>query len=696
MNKYQQGFHEIFYWLRKKGPDPVLESFFHPRPDIFQETGFTPKVIAKILFLLPDERKQLFADFCLACLALNNEEYALKISDNLPHELLILCPQPDLKNIVHGRWIKVPILLADNRSGELRWALLSLNAPGLPAWLEKLMAPESIEAVREAASLADVEQKLYFWPILDRAGQRRLIHGRSLGLSVFLGIKSLQGNGGHSMAAATGCIDRAGRIKPVTYLNQKAEICRKNGFKALICPEQHLPDISGLEFIMVEDILQARITWKNYVPGCEFGACLALCRNQETAINMLSNMPVAVLNHLAQTSRLKQLIRDILNDQESFERFIGSIKGEISRPGWDSVKVSCLLDEIPPEYFHEVRGVDPILVHDLASLQIIKCNHLGRLKEAEQWSIISDKVNKTAVLDSLGELRNIEVFNLSLVRRHNRYMFDPYVDLSESGIAEEVKYYLYVFEKKEKQTGFALNSALGASHGTLAQNYAFCGPRYLQQTIKYAKLAMRFFAFGNIPGRARQDYLRQHAYLVYAYLDAGKDREALEYLKSYLEVSDLKEFDVNEQNPYRHACVMRFLASKSSLAPDYIAWAEKYAVYVPHQHPWQLWLKNLAMAAVDNEVKRLCLNKSISICLQGRGEQETVVPMALQSLCLLAEYSLNNKKNIIKEIRDIKSFIINSDLDRNHFQDFISLQSNAYYLQKVFRLIDTLFPFNYR
>lgn len=695
MNKYQQGFHEILYWLRKKGPDPVLESFFHPRPDIFQETGFTPQVIAKILFLLPDEGKQLFVDFCMTCLALNNEKHALKISDNLPHELIILCPQPDLKDIVHGRWIKVPILLADNLNGELRWALLSLNARSLPLWSEKLMASESIEAVREAASLADAEQEFCFWPILDRAGGRRLIHGRSLGLPVFLGIKSLQGHGDQTVAAATGCVDRTGRIRPVTHLSQKAEICKKYGFKALICPEQHLPDTSGLEFIMVEDILQARIAWKNYVPGCEFGACLALCRNQETSTNMLSNMPSAVLNHLAQTSRLKQLIRDILNDQESLERFIGNIKCEISRPGWDSAKVSCLLDEISPEYFHKVQGIDPMLLHDLASLQIIKCNHLGRLKEAEQWSIISDKVNKTAVLDNLGELRTIEDFNLGLVHRHNRYMFDPDVDLSESGIADEVKYYLYVFEKKEKQTGFALNSTLGALHGTLAQNYAFCGPRYLQQTIKYAKLAMRFFARGRIQGKSRQDYLRQHSYLVYACLDAGMYQDAFEYLTSYIEKTDLNNFDSQDPNPYKHACLMRYLTSKPLSAPEYVAWAEKFISRVPPQHPWQLWLKNLAVVSADKEIKKICLEKSIDICLKNKEGQETMVPMALQSLFQQLEYGLEKQENILAGINQVRSFINSSNLDRQHFS--LLFQYGGIKLSHItLPLIRKLFPFSYR
>lgn len=695
MNKYQQGFHEILYWLKKKGPAPVLESFFHPRPDIFQETGFAPQIITETLFLLPDEQKLLFVDFCLACLALNNEKHALIILDDLPQELFVLRPEFDHKDIVHGRWVKVPILLADNLNGELRWALLTLNARGLPALSEKLMAPESIEAVREAASLADAAQEFCFWPILDRADGRRLIHGRSLGLSVFLGIKSLQGNGGHSMAAATGCVDRAGRIKPVTYLSQKANICRKNGFKALICPVQHLPDTSGLEFIMVEDILHAQIAWKNYVPGCEFGACLALCRNQETATSMLSNMPAAVLNHLAQTSRLKQLIGDILNDQESLERFIGNIKGEISRPGWDSVKVSCLLDEIPPEYFHEVQGIDPMLLHDLSSLQIIKCNHLGRLKEAEQWSVISSKANKTAVLDNLGELRNIEDFNLGLVHRHNRYMFDPDVDLSGYGIAEEVKYYLDVFEKKEKKAVFALNFTLGALHGTLAQNYAFCGPGYLQQTIKYAKLAMRFFARGKIPGKARQDYLRQHSYLVYACLDAGMYQDALGYLTGYIESADLNYFDFQDPNPYKHACLMRYLASKPLFAPEYIAWAEKSISRVPPQHPWQLWLKNLARITADEEIKIICLEKSIDICLKNKEGQETMVPMALQSLFLQLEYGLEKQKTILEGINNVKSLINSSNLDRRHF--FPLSQYGEIKVSHITPpLIRKLFPFSYR
>ncbi len=68
MNKFHQGFDEILYWLKKKGPDFVLESFFHPRPDIFQETDLSLEIIAEILTLLQEDKKLLFADLCLSCL----------------------------------------------------------------------------------------------------------------------------------------------------------------------------------------------------------------------------------------------------------------------------------------------------------------------------------------------------------------------------------------------------------------------------------------------------------------------------------------------------------------------------------------------------------------------------------------------------------------------------------------------------
>ncbi len=122
-----------------------------------------------------------------ACHALIDENHARNIQNNLLKDLSFQCPEPDLEAIIYGKWTRIPLLLADHLNGELRWALLGLNAQMLPGMTKKLMAPESIEAVLEAASLADAGHAFCFWPILDHTGGKKLIQGRSLGLPVYLG-----------------------------------------------------------------------------------------------------------------------------------------------------------------------------------------------------------------------------------------------------------------------------------------------------------------------------------------------------------------------------------------------------------------------------------------------------------------------------------------------------------------------------
>ena len=154
-------------------------------------------------------------------------------------------------------------------------------------------------------------------------------------------------------------------------------------------------------------------------------------------------------------------------------------------------------------------------------------------------------------------------------------------------------------------------------------------------------------------------------------------------------------FDFKKPNPYKHSCVMRFLAEGFTGMPDYVLQAKRSLSFVPDQHPWQLWLKNLAVVCSDKDIKDFCLRKSISMCMKQQDQQETLVPMALQGLCLLHEYGLEKRDSIAEHVKRISAFIINSSLDQGHFQPLTSLfPSEA--VSKLSFLIKRLFPFNYR
>ncbi len=698
MNKFFQKLDEIHFWLEHKGTDLAWKYFFHPHPSILSCPD-SDQCFHDIFKLLNEDLRRLFSCFCLACLALDHDNVHPEIKAAIKrgmietnHELVI-----SFEEVLSRKWIRIPFLVADAQSADLRWALISLGSgPNFPGWINKVFEKDSIEAVKLSSELAGTEANFYFWPMVNFCVDRKTVSGGSLGLPAYLGYRSLftAQTCRSQTVAATGCLEKTGRIKPVSFIEQKQKTCLRDGFKALICPVQPVNEELYLECIQAEDINQAWSAWKNYAPDCQFGPYFSLCNDSEVLKNSIAELPLPILCHLEQTGKLGNFVEDILKDTDALDKLIGNLKNEISKPGWNKDKVALLMDRMTPELLNSPR-IDPLQKYELVILQRFKCNHLGRTEEACGWADVIKSMHETVVLDSGEEAKIVDDFNLSIVEKHNRYRFDPDLDLSVSPVVLLVEQSMLRFNERKKRFGYALNSNLGALFGTLAQNFAFCGPKYLDKTEEYSRQAMNFFGQGKISGRTRLDYLRQHSYLVYAYLDAQMPEKALEHLLIYLELDSLERFDFNEPNPYKHSCVMRFLAEGLAWMPDYVLHAQRSLSFVPDQHPWQLWLKNLAVVSSDEDIKDFCLRKSISMCMKQQNQQETLVPMALQSLCLLHEYELKRRDIIVGYVKRINTFIINSSLDQEHFSPLISLiPSEA--VTRLPLLIKDLFPFNYR
>ena len=96
----------------------------------------------------------------------------------------------------------------------------------------------------------------------------------------------------------------------------------------------------------------------------------------------------------------------------------------------------------------------------------------------------------------------------------NRYHFDPNLpeDYSEALNRQKAFYDLY---QRGKGNRIQKDRVLGTMIGTVAQNYAFCGPQYLANAVASSREACELFD-------RKQDLLRQYSYLFFAYLSAGK------------------------------------------------------------------------------------------------------------------------------------------------------------------------------
>jgi len=698
MNRFNQSLDEILFWMTRKGIDHLRESFFHPQTALFSDSSDTLPVLSSTLDVLPQQEKKLFSCFCLACLALDPRRLPTETGEEIVHSAMLHDPGLELQpeDILYRTWLKSPLVLAGPESAGITWALLSRGpGPCHPGWLPKVMGDESIRALALAAELAGLGQDHYFWPILDFTSCRILISGRSLGLPVYLGLRSLKEGLENPRIAATGSLEKTGLLTSVHDLELKAKACRRHGLNALICPDQEVPAHPDMEYIRVKDIGQAWSAWKHHIPDCRFGAYLALCRDIQRAKDNLFSLPTAVLKHLKQTGALFPIMDEVLHDTDALEGFVFSLKKEIRKPDWDSGRIPILLDMIEPESLPQ-KVADPLLFYDLALLQRFKCNHLGRVGEARKWSGVCGQLEETLILHSDSETRILDDFNLKIVQDHNRYCFYPYRAVAAEYVAEVLDLARQKFESREKTKGAALSPALGALYGTLTQNFAFCGPGYLEQTLDAARQAMRFFGQGRFPGRSRQDYLRQHCYLFYAYLDAELPEKTFEHLMNYLELDSLENFDASEPNPYKHACVMRLLSEGRASLPTYVSQAEMIISRVPMQHPWQLWLKNLARVSCHKDVQEYCLRKSIDICMEFKDLQVTMVPMALQGLSLLHKYRLEHPDTVVNKINQIKTYVMSSGLDQKHFRPFTEILPGHDGLLQISLLTRELFPFSYR
>ena len=135
-------------------------------------------------------------------------------------------------------------------------------------------------------------------------------------------------------------------------------------------------------------------------------------------------------------------------------------------------------------------------------------------------------------------------------------------------------------------------SALGRLYGTIGQNYAFCGPEYLEVTEDYLNKAMNIFGDGRKPHFLR-DWQQDLCYLIYAYLDAGRWARAKELMIRYLGIEDWNEAKLPIGAPFQHALMARYLVETQDPAAVSVYWPQALDwlknCHFMDGHPYQLW-----------------------------------------------------------------------------------------------------------
>lgn len=305
--------------------------------------------------------------------------------------------------------------------------------------------------------------------------------------------------------------------------------------------------------------------------------------------------------------------------------------------------------------------------------------------------------------------------------RHDAYDFRPEIPAEFDKIRE-------LLESGYKKIK-GVNLAMGEMYGTIAQNYAFCGSKFLAKTEEYVDKAQHAFGGGDEPKPDTHidDHQRSFATLVGAYIDAGELEKARSALFKYLGISyedsrawnTLKPFA--DFNSYEYYVTVRFLAeifdvdgfeedkegAVKFIHSSFAKLENHKGVVKPGDHPWQLWSYNLGRLALrladfkeDEKVKyrglaKKSLEKSLHLSAVLR-EKETIYVMQLLPLSALYEAGIIDvsKLNPANEIIDLieKSTFLNKD----HFKNLLTIKEPEGVLDEIAKQTMRYFPFNYR
>jgi len=287
-------------------------------------------------------------------------------------------------------------------------------------------------------------------------------------------------------------------------------------------------------------------------------------------------------------------------------------------------------------------------------------------------------------------------YNHLFIYRHNLYHFEPKLPEQLDKILEflESQYSLRC------DFGCSTYRTLGRLYGSIAQNYAFCGPDYLQDTESLTLKARKALGEGSVP-EFKDEWMRQLNYLTYAALDAGRFHKAEETLIRYLEIEEWEDVWplLPALSPWRHALLARFLADTENQerGERYLSWAlaERKRLAKP-EHPWQLWLFNLGRIAqqrCDTRTATELYNESLNLCLSEKNGL-TVHMMALLPISGLWRLGVVVKTDIKKQEKEVREAAGMLNLD--HFRMLLDEKDFEKVLEAVWDKPGTLFPFAYR
>jgi hypothetical protein len=398
-----------------------------------------------------------------------------------------------------------------------------------------------------------------------------------------------------------------------------------------------------------------------------------------------------MIDWAAANGRLDHVLDEILASGDLYTKLVKQL--EECLDAWKLDQAAALAGAIGRKRLDGVLEAAPLAVYRWSTLNIALANHRGKFSGVQQWIELAEDLEHE-VLQSDYPM-TCDYHNHMLVHRHNRYHFNPELPDALNRKLEALES-LY---KQQCRMGTSTNKDIGRLYGTIAQNYAFCGPGYLETALSYFDRART--ALGE--GRAndlKPEWTRQLNYQVYAFLDAGRFEEAEKHLMQYLEVSDLKQVwqKLEHLLPFHHAALARYLADArvTDELQYYFGWsAAGKSQSGDLEHPRQLWNYNMGrLASILEEEKTAAgfYRKSLACCFSPESGP-TINVMALLPLAGLKQIGSLKQDEIRSGERRIRAAA--GELDRDHFQPLFEHDFETI-LDLTWAEPQTFFPFTYR
>lgn len=616
-------------------------------------------------------------------------------------------------------WTFVPCLFATKTDSYVRFLfcgmLKNVNSvkPGVhvPDWAEPCMDGEFHTSIADAYALSFNETSyaslnrrfsICCFPLSVKT-RAPVFNGNSAGLPIYLGIRRLLERKTYPQnLAATGVIS-AGNVDRVAFIEEKKACAIPSHFDYFLYPSGNTlnsrENAHDRVCFQVKDLDQAYVLVELVASDHDLdvvGSIHQCLETPESFAAFCCRLPEQGFGLIK--DRLGGLALKIVETPDLLHMFLRNFRKIADQAKYNTADhISSVFDPVINDHL----SVDPVSRAEWLLINLDMSNHRGHVGHAEALARSARTVMKTAVTkpqgrDLLKWLSNFEFVH----RRHNQYMFKP--EMPE-GLDELIDQAEKSFAWDTKGIEGASDPLLGAIYGTLAQNYGFCGPQYIDKTIEFSKKSIEKFGGEHVQQilpADRKNCLRPYNYMAYAYLDAEDYALAERCLLKYLDQASIHDVmqSADQLSEWEHALLTRYMADAADLEliqTYFRFYGENDYGLIKNKHPWQLWCYNMARCALKVDEKELAAwlsTKSVEIC-EMTSAGPTLRVMALLPLTFLFERNLMEEQELEGKYHDVVKTAL--ALNSEHFSDLQNITVKEG-LVKIGREPGRYFPFSYR